>query len=616
MYFVLLLAFLVVGTIHTPNTAATETGRDQASLAQSSFVANFNESSSSFSYYDDDYNGTYDRAVVSVGIYVSETASMDVSINVFKEGTGDLIASRSRYIDTLASGTTIITANVSSEVLSFSMYTGNITVVISGTAYSQVSSGSVYLNPINQDLFFDYQDFEVSPVVFNRTRIFHQFTDIDSPANGLYDISQLTLEINITRPIELYVYIQGIVEDQYATQYNNEFYLQSHSSVDRYYYSAGIHNITLNASITPVRDNQLIGSLQYDIQFSFYDLNDWQDIPQFRVGNYSINYQDIDTTPQFYVKNSFGYNFTDTDANGLYDQVSVSYQLNITGNVSIDYQEVGIYSTPHGYYERYLGGYDNYTYLTDGIYNIDFDIPYDSFYTSQYAGRFNFSISLNYMYNQYGIYLYTETGPEIWPAMNWTDFDVARVSFDLTSVKFLPNMDNNSISYSVDMLVDGSVTSGSFYGSLDKTYTINGGYNRLGQYLYLSKPDLTTDNTTISNSFNIQPLIDRHYKGYIIVDLFGAVDISVNPDTGDSFHFRLQEIRSQYRFDYTDWTADNSGPSDNSSSTTTTTSTSTPANNSDGAITAPSLPVSNLAVSLAILTIPMIRVIQSRRRKN
>jgi len=591
----------------------------KAKTDQSSYTAYFDSNQYFVTYFDDTGNGTADRAEVSMGIYASGNGTYDVNIDVFQAQSGNLIANKF-VSNQLTAGTTQINANISSEILYNSFYTGNITVQISGwVTPSNTQYNQVELNPLNYSRDFNFKDFELPLVIINRTEVAHNLIDINNPSNGLYDIGQIKIQLNVTRPVGVDTSCNAKIQLNSSNLYwDNVYFLESSGGINQQYQSSGIYNITLNTTLSGIRENQLSGFLQYELHFSWYDHStyDYYYMPSIDVGNYSINYQNIDTAPQFYEDNSFHYNFTDSDGNGLYDNVTISYNLHVPDYVQISSTGMSIFAQPTSFYDGYLGEGYNYTVFNTGNYTVNLTVPYDMFYNSQYSGQFNGTIYTQYSYPSYGLSASSYRDLSSSGYYNWTQFDQARVTFDLTSEQFHANYDQNTLHYSIDLLVADNLTSAAAYSTFLKSYTDSGGFNQLGKQVFFDDYSISPGVHSRNFTIDVQSLVDSHYTGYIVIDGSGTSSITLN--NSDTYNFRLQQFRSNFKFDYRDWTdsGSNSGPSDNSSSTTTTTSTSTPANNSDGAITAPSLPVSSLAVGLAVLFVPLVRVVESRRRKN
>ncbi len=310
-----------------------------------------------------------------------------------------------------------------------------------------------------------------------------QFTDHMMSVVAINDSIRFTVSFTIT--------------EQYQYQFDAILYNSSGvtitSASNSNYYSPGTdHVATFDFSGFAIRNSKSIGEFNISLRIIKYNLSSYEILPYQNVhttGYYDYNWFAIPPTP---VSNTFTFQGTDIDSNGLNDILTVSGSLNTPFGGTFSIYFVLMTSTGLNIDSKWI-----YPSLAQGTNTISTQFAgWNLYLPNNYNGTYTLFIKVN-LDNSPGWNLYPFTNISVSQNFNKFSWDFHPIS-SVSVTSFQPHYDSNSLidSFMTSFRVNSRLSGYSYY----YIYIYeNGTNNQVGSYYYYSMSQTSTGD----NNFDI-----------------------------------------------------------------------------------------------------------------
>jgi len=319
-----------------------------------------------------------------------------------------------------------------------SMMEDNRTYVLEEFKFSKVNRGVIYRDDDNiyTTAVYYHEDFIQSPVQLTGNYNEYLFDEDD---NGLYDflVIEAEIESTINEECEIDAIISKTQGEHMSYIFNHEFDVQE-----------GLNNVELSFYGPHIRD--FGGNSTYLLDEVYFECENVEGLSDYKDNPYQTNFYNH-TMFDFYPVNGI-YNMSDsaidTDGNGLYDYLVISFDANITKNHEIEFDSE-LKNEFYNYVDDYVSEEINYE---TGLQNINLYFEGEEIYNR--GEYFDYEGLHNYIVNS--LYIHDETD-DIYFGINFDEYTTNEYDhrdFDLPAIFELFDINEQGVDFDGDGYFD------------------------------------------------------------------------------------------------------------------------------------------------------------------
>lgn len=489
---------------------------------------------------DKNDNGLIDVLFVGAEFEIQENVYLDIYVYFYADPEFNQIYEESRHFFIEQMGIQDIFIDIQGSDLYELNFTVNLEIVVEAYIEVEDGSSSSWFSTDISAYYLDYNNFDPPVIVVNSHNVYfediYDYNTQSRGTDGLYDA--IVVELSVTATISSNINMWGDVwsTSESDVWYNDHAYIYDETQTTKiginiyYLYFASGNLFNMSDAV----------ELDFNINFELYDTDAQGNWNQLFHTNYNFN-EIVDGTefapPVYQLTSSIDIEYVDSNSNGLYDQIDVSFgiiaQISFRFNIWME-----IYYETEGYRDYITSHYEEFE-ISPGIQTltITFDDVYlgqndfsDNLYLQLGGEVFYYDDKLNYYLNLDDIQLDVST----------SEFDLAPVYLDLDSFIIEGRNYDGNLEAPYDYLYASILLFVDEAAQVDTWFDINLDNNQWFTSNYYDFYEIGT--YTVEFGISGSMLYDTHTAGDSWCYLDGHV-------TSESFDFQLNDIEMNYYFD-------------------------------------------------------------------
>ncbi|MCY3412114.1 MAG: hypothetical protein INQ03_10825 [Candidatus Heimdallarchaeota archaeon] len=331
---------------------------------------------SAYNYYyelvDEDDDQLYDYLILIVELNFTQEAKIRGQFKAYVEN--EKFYEINEYLEQLP-GSHNFTVSIPGHEIRKLGYTGDILInsdfyLNMGVYQIAISSLDFTIPDINSAEFQQY------PVYMDFNAILIEYEDLDDPADGTGDVVVLTLpvisKLNDSFYIDISIYVN--FEDEYVSSDYETFLINS----------PGMYNITFKFPYFQFKETGI-----YSFKISGYTYSEFLGQEIYEA---EIDVNKLDRIPISVIENSYEVNFVDSDANGLYNYIELSIEVNYIQIEEFEIRLTGIMANDYGNIEYKTTFFDE---LGEGRHTLSIIFPLYAVIVHELDGEITYQLEIS-----------------------------------------------------------------------------------------------------------------------------------------------------------------------------------------------------------------------------